>query len=95
MGQVGISIRDIDLMSLRELSNAIKGFYDLENQRAETLRDITYGASRYNAANTAMSKKAAKQISRQKFPWEGGGKPTRDDIISYDDVKGIFNAISE
>lgn len=70
-----------------------EGYREHRNKEYELLRDIVYGAARYNAANTAMSKKAAKQISRQKFPWEKGA--TKDDVISYDDVKGMFNMISK
>lgn len=82
-------------MTPREFFNAWIGHSESETERMEAIRNITYGASRYNAANTAFSKKQAKSISKHKFPWEGGGKVTKDDIIDYDKVKGMFNMISK
>lgn len=69
-----------------------EGYRDYRNREHEFLRNVVFGAARYNAANTAFSKEAAKKISRQKFPWE---KATKDDIISYDKVKSMFNMISK
>jgi hypothetical protein len=92
LGQIGISIRDIDLMSLRDLMNAIQGFYDLERKRTEAMRDITFGAARYNASNTAMDNN--KKIANQKFPWEESFSKGKTEPHSYDKMKPLFEMIS-
>lgn len=71
-----------------------EGYNEYKEGQYEFIRDVAFGAARYNAANTAMSNEAQKKIARQKFPWE---KPTnpRDEVLSYDKMKGLFNMISK
>lgn len=85
-----MNIDELNALSFRDLMNAISGFYDLERKRTEAMRDIVYGASRFNAANTAMGDN--KKIARYRFPWE---KPKVSEPLSYDKMKGFFNRISK
>jgi hypothetical protein len=74
-----------------------EGYREYGNQQYEFLRNTVFSALRWHAATTAMVDKSdRKKILNTTFPWEdGSNKPTKDDIISYDDVKGIFNTISK
>lgn len=78
-----------------QLKNAITGHIRQQNNRMEHMRNVVYGAARYNAANTAMSKDASRAISRQKFPWEKTRKRGQPEFINYDKIKGIFEGLSK
>ena len=49
-----------------EIEAALQGYAD----RLEDMAGLQYGAARWNAAATAMSKEASRKISRHEFPWE-------------------------
>lgn len=87
---MGISLRDADLYSLRDLLNAINGFRKKELRTAEKARDVVYGAARWHAANTAWSEKQSNQIRRHKFPWEKGRKSKSNEPLDYDKVMPVL-----
>ena len=99
-GKVGLPRESFWAMTPREFFNAWAGWSEAESDRIEaqhkSARAIAFAAARYHAANTAMSKKQSKAISRQKFDWE---KPTRRDgkpkTLNYDKMRGLFEGLAE
>lgn len=68
-------------MTPREFFNAWLGYQDGKTEDMEATRAIIYGASRFNAASTAMSKEQATSIGRHRFPWEkSSGAKSRKEI---------------
>lgn len=58
----------------------------------EAVRNIVYGASRYNAANTAFDSKQGNAILKKRFPWEKG---SRKEPMSGKQVASLLNFISK
>ena len=79
-------------MAPREFYNAWIGASGHNVAQIEAIRNIVYGAHRFNAANTAFSGDAARKIARMRFPWE---KPQKLKALNYDDMKGFFKQISK
>lgn len=67
-----MSYPDVNAMSLRELFNAISGFYKMQETDKKAMRNIVYGAMRYGASNIAgvWSSQASRYIGKQPFDWE-------------------------
>lgn len=67
-----MSYPDVNSMSLRELFNAISGFYRMQEDDKKAMQAIVFGAMRYGAANIAgvWSSQASRQIAKQPFEWE-------------------------
>lgn len=57
-------------MTLRELFSAIQGFHLMKESEMKVLRDVTYGASKWNAMHTAFSKEQARSIKDTPLPWD-------------------------
>lgn len=89
---IGLSSSEFWEMTPREFFNAWIGYSETRNKNLEAIRDIVYGASKYNAANTAFSKDQSKAISRQKFPWEKGHKK---EPMSGKQIAQLLNLISK
>lgn len=94
-GQIGHSPADFYDMNLRESYNCIIGHNELEQQRAETLRDLIFSAARFNAAATANSPKQAKAINRHKFDWEKPSGAKRKKKMSGDEIGQFLNSIAK
>lgn len=75
--------------------NAIRGLYELEQQRHEVMRNIVFGASRFNASATAFSKDQSKAIGKHRFPWEKGAKEKKDKFkpMKYSDFEKIAKVV--
>lgn len=70
-----------------------KGYSQYRDNEYEFVRNIVYGAARYNAANSAFSKEQAMAVSRQKFPWEKGFKENKP--MSSKQVQKLLSFISK
>lgn len=55
-----------------QLKNSFNGHTKQENDRFKALRNMIYGASKYNSSNIAgvWSSKASRYILKQPFDWE-------------------------
>jgi len=83
-------------MTLREFFNAWIGKNEHDKQMIEAYRNITFSASRFNAASTAFSEEGSKAISRYKFEWEKDDKEkVGGKYISYEKYKNILLSISK
>lgn len=63
------------------------GWADAEKDRMENLRNITYGASKWNAMHTSFSKEQARSIKDTPLPWENPPKKR-----SPEEVKTLIDA---
>lgn len=89
---IGLSPEAFWDMNPREFFNAWIGSMNNQAKQLETIRNIVFSSSRYNAANTAFSSEAAKKISNMRFPWEEARKVKP---LNYDKMRGLFNRISK
>lgn len=88
----------LDLYSLdrdptfSELKSAFTGHVRQERQRVESMRDMMYGAARFNAGATAFSKEQSRAVSRHRFPWE---TQVKREPMAPKKVIGILSLISK
>lgn len=74
-------------MTPREFFCAWIGYSDAETDKLKALRDLIYGAARFNAGATAMSDDQSKAIARFKFDWEG---ENRGEDMSREEINNIL-----
>lgn len=75
-------------MTPREFFN---GWIGYDNSKKETW-DVLFYIGRYNALRTSMDKKQARQIIRDKAPWERKVKKKK---MSYESIEKMLNFISK
>ena len=77
---MGFTPQQVDDMTLRELFNAIEGFYKHEENKLKSIRAMIYDAARFNAVHSAFSGKQARATSRVRFSWEKSKKVSTEPI---------------
>jgi hypothetical protein len=87
-GELRISKRDFWKMTPREFLN---GWIGYDDAKKETW-DILYYNAKYNALRTAMDKKQANQIVRDKAPWK---RRVRKKQMSHENIEKMLNMISK
>jgi len=79
-------------MPLRHLMNFIEGAMEAKNIEYEMLRNITFGASKFNALASAQSKKQAQALKKHRFDWE---KKKSTGYVTLGQILPMLNAINK
>jgi hypothetical protein len=77
--------------------NYFEGQGKAEAERIESIRNVVFSASKFNAVCTAQSKKSADAIKRHRFPWEKSkipkNPPTYGQLLPM--LKAVFKNNNE
>ena len=91
VGAIGIQPSEFWQMESWEVQAAIKGYSEHIDRQTKNQRAIVFGASRFNAAATAMSKKQAQKVSAYKFDWEKAERKAQ----TKKEMQVIFKALAQ
>ena len=94
-GQIGLSPDTFWDMNPREFFCAWTGYNEtlkFSHTALEAHRSFAYGAARVNAAATAMSSKAAQQITNYRFAWES---PVQKKPMTYADIRKSLQSLNK